>query len=69
MMQKRKILMTCEVCNQEFEHGPRYTGHVLHLYGNASCCGPCWDGNWDGWNIHAEESLVKLCQRKGISLP
>ena len=65
-----KIQLGCDVCGAKFQHGHGvYDGHTLHLYGGASCCKKCWDGNWDGWKPALEEKMVSICKDHNVQPP
>ena len=69
-MNEQKIMCECDVCGQQYQHGPhRYEGHKLELYGGIFCCDTCWNGNWDGWAPHHEPILRNHLTAKGLSKP
>jgi hypothetical protein len=69
-MDKQKVVLKCEVCDREYQHGPhKYKGHRLHLYGDLSCCSACWDGNVDGWAEHLEPVLLKHLEQEDLPVP
>lgn len=69
-MTNDKIMLTCDVCGQKYQHGPhRYEGHKLALYGGISCCDGCWQFNWDGWAPHHEAKLIAHLKEKGLPVP
>ena len=62
--------LKCDICGQTFiSHIHRHEGHVLHLYGNATCCNGCWEGNWDGWNSTNELRTLQIIKEKGLNTP
>lgn len=69
-MSKERFMFQCAVCDQPYQHGPhRYEGHKLELYGDVFCCGPCWDGNWDGWGPRAEPRILAILNQKKLPIP
>lgn len=70
MMTNEKFMLTCDVCDREYQHGPhRYEGHRLKLYGDIFCCDSCWKNNWDGWAPHCEAVLLGHLKKKGLPMP
>jgi hypothetical protein len=59
----------CFFCSQSFAAGGgHWGGRWLPCY-QISVCNSCFNSNWDGWHLDAEEKLVKHLQEKGIALP
>lgn len=69
-MTKKKIMFSCDVCGNPYQHGPHYyESHKLELYGDIFCCDSCWKGNWDGWAPNHEEILLNHLKEKGLPIP
>jgi len=69
-MSKFKIMLKCDLCGQQYQHGlHRYEGHPLKLYPGLSCCDSCWQANWDGWNPQCEKILLEHLKMKGMPVP
>lgn len=64
-----RIMESCDMCGAAFQMGPHvYDGKFLSRY-QLSVCKPCFEGNWDGWAPHFEQTLKAHLKAKGIPLP
>jgi hypothetical protein len=64
-----KFLYTCQVCAQQFQHGPHiYDGKYIPAYGIMVCTG-CYQGNWDGWAPQFEPAVTRKLKESGKPLP
>lgn len=69
-MLKKKFMFSCDICGDQYQHGPNlYEGHRLELYGDIFCCDICWQGNWDGWAPHHEAVILKNLKEKKLPIP
>jgi hypothetical protein len=68
-MTDEKIMQTCELCPEKYQHGPhRYEGKHSVLF-DLWVCPNCWEGNEDGWNPRHETKLLAHLKEKGIPTP
>lgn len=64
-----KHMYKCDLCKNDFQHGPhRYEGHLCKLY-DIVVCDTCWESNWDGWNPRHEDFLIRHLKEKGMPIP
>ena len=64
-----RIMETCDICGAGFQMGPHiYNGKFVAAY-QVSVCKPCFEGNWDGWAPHFEQTLEAHLKAKGIPFP
>ena len=68
-MSDEKFIKQCEICGNNYQHGPhRYEGHLCELY-DLWVCDACWEGNWDGWNPRLEPILLAHLRKKDLPIP
>jgi len=68
-MSDYKIMQKCELCSDEYQHGPHiYEGKRSKSF-DLWVCTKCWEGNWDGWHPSNEEFLISHLKKKGLPVP
>ena len=68
-MTKEKFMYKCDLCGQQYQHGPhRYEGHIVRLY-KMTICDLCWKTNHDGFAPHYEDKILNHLKQNNLPIP
>jgi hypothetical protein len=63
------IMRKCFFCGRLFQFGPHVYDGSYSRYYKIEICRSCYQGNWDGYGLDAEEKLLQHMADNGIVVP
>ena len=68
-MDNTEIMYTCDLCSSSYQMGRhKYDGKYIPSY-KLNVCKMCYEGNWDGWSKHDEQTILLHLKENNLQIP